>query len=58
MEEAFGPAREPDAELTSLHEDVAASLQAMLEEVYLHLVGALVGADEDPATSASPAASR
>jgi carbamoyltransferase len=41
MEAAFGPAREPGAELTSLHEDVAASLQARLEEVYLHLVRAL-----------------
>jgi carbamoyltransferase len=41
MEEAFGPPREPDAELTSLHEDVAASLQTMLEEVYLHVVRAL-----------------
>jgi carbamoyltransferase len=41
MEEAFGPAREPKSELTALHEDVAASLQAMLEEAYLHLVRAL-----------------
>ncbi len=41
MEEVFGPAREPGAELTSQHEDVAASLQAMLEEAYLHLVRAL-----------------
>jgi carbamoyltransferase len=41
MEEAFGPAREPGTELTSLHEDVAASLQALLEESYLHLVRAL-----------------
>jgi len=41
MEGAFGPAREPGSELTSLHEDVAASLQAKLEEIYLHLVGAL-----------------
>jgi carbamoyltransferase len=41
LEEAFGPAREPGSELTSLHEDVAASLQAMLEEAYLHLVRAL-----------------
>jgi carbamoyltransferase len=41
MVEAFGPAREPDSELTSLHEDVASSLQAMLEEVHLHLVRAL-----------------
>jgi carbamoyltransferase len=41
MEEAFGPAREPSSELTALHEDVAASLQAMLEEAYLHVVRAL-----------------
>ncbi|HKP19178.1 MAG TPA: carbamoyltransferase C-terminal domain-containing protein [Gaiellaceae bacterium] len=41
LEETFGPAREPGAELTSLHEDVAASLQAVLEEAYLHLVRAL-----------------
>jgi carbamoyltransferase len=41
MEEVFGPARAPGEELTALHEDVAASLQAMLEEAYLHLVGAL-----------------
>jgi carbamoyltransferase len=41
MEETFGPAREPGSELASLHEDVAASLQAMLEEIYLHLVRAL-----------------
>ena len=41
MEETFGPAREPGTELSSLHEDVAASLQSMLEEAYLHLVNAL-----------------
>src|SRR5262249_7083495 len=41
MEEAFGPAREPGEELSALHEDVAASLQAVLEETYLHLVAAL-----------------
>ena len=41
LEEVLGPAREPDSELTALHEDVAASLQAMLEEAYLHLVNAL-----------------
>jgi carbamoyltransferase len=39
--EAFGPAREPGAELTQEHEDVAAALQAMLEEAYLHLVRGL-----------------
>jgi carbamoyltransferase len=36
--EAVGPAREPRSELTSHHEDVAASLQKMLEEAYLHLI--------------------
>jgi carbamoyltransferase len=41
MEEAFGSARQPGAELTTLHEDVAAALQAMLEEAYLHVVRAL-----------------
>ena len=39
--EMFGAAREPDGEITALHNDVAASLQAMLEEAYLHLVGTL-----------------
>jgi carbamoyltransferase len=38
MEVAFGPAREPRTELGKQHEDVAAALQAMLEEAYLHLV--------------------
>jgi carbamoyltransferase len=36
--ETFGPAREPGAELTGHHEDVAASAQRRLEEAYLHLV--------------------
>jgi carbamoyltransferase len=40
MVQAFGAAREPRTELTGLHEDVAASLQAMLEDAYLHLVRA------------------
>ena len=39
--EMFGAAREQDGEITELHNDVAASLQAMLEEAYLHLVGTL-----------------
>jgi carbamoyltransferase len=39
--EAFGPAREPRSELTREQEDVAAALQAMLEEAYLHLVSEL-----------------
>jgi carbamoyltransferase len=38
MVEAFGAPREPLAEIERLHENVAASLQAMLEEAYLHLV--------------------
>jgi carbamoyltransferase len=38
MVEAFGPARDRDEELGPLHHDLAASLQAMLEEAYLHLV--------------------
>jgi len=39
--EMFGAAREPDGEITALHDDVASSLQAMLEEAYLHLVNTL-----------------
>jgi carbamoyltransferase len=38
LEEVFGPAREPSAELTKQHEDVAGALQAVLEEAYLHVV--------------------
>jgi carbamoyltransferase len=41
LEDALGPARKPESELTALHEDVAASLQVVLEETYLHLVNAL-----------------
>jgi carbamoyltransferase len=41
MVETFGPAREPGSELAALHEDVAASMQAMLEEAYLHVVRTL-----------------
>jgi carbamoyltransferase len=41
MSEAFGPARQPRADLTDIHNDVAAALQARLEEVYLHLVSSL-----------------
>jgi carbamoyltransferase len=39
--ERFGPARKPGEGLSESHEDVAASLQAMLEEAYLHLLAAL-----------------
>jgi carbamoyltransferase len=41
LEELLGPARQPEAELTSHHEDVAASLQGVLEEHYLGLARAL-----------------
>ena len=34
--EAFGPARSPGEPISSLHEDIAASLQARLEEVSFH----------------------
>ena len=39
--ELLGPARGPGEEITELHEDVAASLQQMLEEAYLHVANAL-----------------
>jgi len=39
--ELLGPAREPRAEITAHHEDVAASLQVVLEEAYLHLIETL-----------------
>jgi carbamoyltransferase len=38
LESLLGPARVPGSELAKVHEDVAAALQAVLEEVYLHLV--------------------
>jgi carbamoyltransferase len=38
LEDVFGPAREPQGELTKHHEDVAGALQAVLEEAYLHVV--------------------
>jgi carbamoyltransferase len=34
--EALGPPREPGSELTERHQDIAASLQAMYEEVFFH----------------------
>jgi carbamoyltransferase len=39
--EAFGPAREPDREITQHYEDVAAAVQQRLEEIYLHIVDRL-----------------
>src|SRR5262249_55926791 len=47
--EELGPAREPGSELTSVHEDVAASLQSMLEEAYLHLLRTLHARTNKPA---------
>jgi carbamoyltransferase len=37
----LGPARQPGEPITPLYEDVAASLQVMLEEAYLHLCNQL-----------------
>lgn len=39
--EQFGPAREPGSEITSRHEDIAASLQATLEDVVFHMLRSL-----------------
>lgn len=39
--ELLGPAREPGTPMTDLHRDVAASLQALLEEAVLHVCRAL-----------------
>jgi Carbamoyltransferase N-terminus len=39
--ETFGPARQPDGEMTKHYEDVASSTQKRLEEVYLHMVARL-----------------
>ncbi|CAN5825883.1 carbamoyltransferase [soil metagenome] len=41
MEATFGPTRDPGAELAELHENVAAALQAVLEDAYLHLIRTL-----------------
>ena len=36
--DALGPPREPGSEIESRHQDIAASLQARLEEIHLHLL--------------------
>jgi carbamoyltransferase len=41
LEELLGPARQPDEPLTSQHEDVAASLQAVFEEGVFHVLNGL-----------------
>jgi carbamoyltransferase len=38
LEDTFGRARAPGAEMTKHYEDVAAAMQTVLEEAYLHLV--------------------
>jgi carbamoyltransferase len=41
MEDLLGPARQPEEPVETHHENVARSLQAVLEETYLHLVNTL-----------------
>lgn len=41
LEKALGPMREPRAEVTGKHQDIAASLQAVTEEILFHLLGRL-----------------
>ena len=38
MVQRLGPSRDPSEELTGRHQDIAASLQAGLEEVYFHIL--------------------
>jgi carbamoyltransferase len=38
MEERLGPARKPDEKVTPRHENIAASLQAVTEEIIVHLL--------------------
>jgi len=38
MEKSFGPARRKDAPITREHENIAASMQAMYEEAFFHLL--------------------
>lgn len=41
LEELLGPARRPDEDVTRRHEDVAASLQAVTEEIVFHMLDSL-----------------
>ena len=34
----LGPSREPDEEVTDRHKNIAASLQAVLQEIYYHVL--------------------
>jgi natural product biosynthesis luciferase-like monooxygenase protein len=38
LEHKFGPAREPEAEITGFHKDIAAALQAMLQACQMHVL--------------------
>jgi carbamoyltransferase len=48
LEQLIGPARQPDEPLDVHHENVARSLQAVLEEVYLHVVERLYARTKIP----------
>ncbi len=41
LEDRLGPRRAPDAPLEDRHQDIARSVQAMYEEAFFHLIGAL-----------------
>lgn len=41
LEKLFGPARQPKLELTPKHQNIAASLQAVTEEIIFHLINRL-----------------
>ncbi len=41
LEKLLGPARQPNSELTSKHQNIAASLQAVTEEIIFHLINQL-----------------
>ena len=58
LEDELGPARDPAEELATRHIDVAASLQARLEELVLELAESLAATQRLAATSAWRAASR
>lgn len=38
LEEQFGPARQPEAEITQEHQDIAAALQAVLQACQMHVL--------------------
>jgi carbamoyltransferase len=44
MVDLLGPPRQPDEPITERHKDIAASLQAMYEEAFFHLLGKVQGA--------------